>query len=115
NRLFTKSSDSTPAREWLSVKIAQKYFFDPSFGGAFETGSVNQFFPLNTLTGHPYGTIERDFSPITSLIRLTPSNRYSFDIRGDLDTEQRQLRNFSVTGSLHQDFISISTTYFVTE
>src|SRR5690606_3631995 len=46
---------------------------------------------------------------------LTPSNRYSFDIRGDLDTEQCQLRNFSVTGSLHQDLISISTTYFVTE
>ena len=74
NRFFVrqKSSGGSTTREWLSVKVAQKYFADPDFGGAFQPRSVNQFFPLYTLTGFHYGAVQRHFSPLTTVARLTP-------------------------------------------
>lgn len=114
NRLFLRDSSQGWSREWLSVKIGQKYFFDPSFDGALQAGEVNQFFPLNTLTGFPYGTVERRFSPVTTLVRLTPEPHYNFDIRGDFDVRANRFRNFSITGFVERDFLSFATTYFLT-
>ncbi|MEE2821499.1 MAG: putative LPS assembly protein LptD [Acidobacteriota bacterium] len=117
NRLFVKTDTEHGeiTREWLSVKLAQKIFFDSNFGGAFAPGAVNQFYPLNTLTGFPYGTTERTYSPLTTLVRLTPQPRYSFDIRGDYDPRFGVFRNFSVTGFLSRPGIYLGGTYFVTK
>ncbi len=55
NRFFVKrkSGDgSTPqTHELLNITLSQKYFFDPTFGGALREGQRNQFFPVNTLSG----------------------------------------------------------------
>ncbi|MFQ5740729.1 MAG: LPS-assembly protein LptD [Acidobacteriota bacterium] len=117
NRFFVKEKtpQGTLTREWLSVKVGQKYFFDTDFGGALREGSVNQFFPLNTLTGFPYGAIRRRFSPLTTVARLTPGRRYSFDVRGDYDFEFDTFRNFSITGFMRLSRFSLGTTYFVTQ
>lgn len=117
NRFFVRrdSGQGTFTQEWLSFKIAQKHFFDPDFGGALQPGSVNQFFPLNTFTGFPYGALRRDFSPLTGLLRFAPQPRISFDVRGDFDTRFRRLRNFSVSGFLNLDRLSVGTSYFVME
>jgi LPS-assembly protein len=112
NRFFVDAE--TGAHEWLSVKLSQKYFFEPSFGGAVEENSINQFFPLNTLSGIPYLINERKFSPITGLVRFTPQAPYSFDLRGDYDFESERFRNFSVTGFFNRHLLSLATTYFVT-
>lgn len=112
NRFFF--GGETGAHEWLSVKLSQKYFFEPSFGGAVAAGTINQFFPLNTLSGIPYLTKERKFSPITGLVRFTPEPAYSLDLRGDYDFESERFRNFSVTGFMNRRHFSLATTYFVT-
>lgn len=114
NRFFTKSSGDKSAHEFLSIKIAQKFFIDGDFGGAFVSDSTNQFFPLNTLTGFPFGGASRDFSPITTLVRISPKRSYSLDVRGDFDTRFGKYRNFSVTGFLNRGLFSLQTTYFVT-
>ena len=115
NRLFVKDSESGETREWFSLKLAQKYFFDPDFGGALEPSAVNQFFPLNTLSGFPYGTFPRRNSPVTTLARITPRPGYSFDVRGDYDLRFDQFRNLSVTGFLSRPGLYLGTTYFVTK
>src|SRR5207237_10318265 len=52
---LASDEDETPqAYEVLTVAIAQKYFFDRTFGGALIDGARNQFYPLNTLTGFTY-------------------------------------------------------------
>lgn len=112
NRFFFQGE--TGAHEWLSVRISQKYFFEPSFGGAVTTGSINQFFPLNTLTGIPYLIKERAFSPVTGLVRFMPSQALSVDLRGDYDFESEHFRNFSVTGFMNRRYFTLATTYFVT-
>ena len=112
NRFFVRGRSGT--REWLSVKVAQKYFADPGFGGAFQSG-VNQFFPLYTLTGFHYGAIERRFSPLTTVARITPSRRFSFDVHSDYDVSFNRLRNLAVTGFLNRGRLGLATTYFLTE
>ena len=116
NRIFVKKKigDGQTTHEWLTLKIAQKYFVDPDFGRAFHPGEVNQFFPLNTLTGFPYGGIRRNFSPVTTLLRFRPLGPYSFDLRGNYDPKFKTIRNFSITGFLNRRSFFVGTTYFVT-
>lgn len=115
NRFYLKRPKARNAREWLSVKIGQKHFFDPDFGGAIAEGSINQFFPLNTLTGLPYATGMRQYSPITTVVRFNPVSRISFDTRADYDAETGDFRAFSATGFLRRETWTLATTYFVTQ
>ncbi len=117
NRFFVKrrTRNGSTTHEWLSVKVAQKYFFDSDFGGALRAGPVNQFFPLYTLTGFPYGALRRNVSPLTTVARFNPSRRISFDVRGDYDFAFNTFRSFSMTGFLHRDLLSLGTTYYVTK
>ncbi|MFZ0429367.1 MAG: LPS assembly protein LptD, partial [Acidobacteriota bacterium] len=115
NRFFVRDSRTGSSREWLSVRIGQLYFFDPTFGGAIEDGRINQFFPLDTLTGLPYATGPRDFSPVTTVVRLTPDRRVSFDVRADYDPATGDFRAISATGFLRHSLLTAATTYFVTQ
>lgn len=114
NRFFKKGPGKTASREWLSFRVGQKYFFDSTFGGAIKSGVVNQFFPLNSMTGVPYATNPRDFSPVSAAVRLMPAPTTSIDLRGDFDTKSGDFRNISVTGFWSRDQLSFATTYFVT-
>ncbi len=116
NRFFVRqSTGGSTSHEWLSIKIAQKHFFDPNFGGAFRPNSVNQFFPLYTLTGFHYGGLQRRFSPLTTRARITPNRRFSVDLHSDYDIHSSQLRNLAVTGFFNKGRLGIGTTYFLTE
>ncbi|MBI3940215.1 MAG: LPS-assembly protein LptD [Acidobacteria bacterium] len=100
--------------ETISFRIAQKYFVDGNFGGALEKGRVNQFYPLNTLTGFLYATEPRRFSPVTALLRFSPSYRYSADVRADYDSQRSRFRNTSVTGYFSASRWFGGITYFLT-
>lgn len=113
NRFFVKRGGQT--WEWLSVKLAQKYFFDADFGGALVEGRVNQFFPLYTITGFQYAALARNSSPLTTVVRLTPHPRISFDLRTDYDTDFDRFRNVSLTGVLNYGDLYLGTTYFNTQ
>jgi LPS-assembly protein len=117
NSLFVREAtrEGTMTREWLTVKIGQKYFFDPDFGGALVANSANQFFPLYTMTGFPYAYTRRLFAPLTTVARWNPSRRVSFDVRGDFDFKFSRFRNLAITGYLNRNRLGFSTTYFVTQ
>lgn len=59
-----------PAREVVSWELAQKYFFDPTFGGALVPGQRNVFDTTVDLSGIAFLTEPRRFSPIISRLRL---------------------------------------------
>jgi len=60
NRFFTK-------REIFSWRVAQKYFFDPTFGGAIIAGHRNVFAPVLDISGFAFADGVRRFSPIVVL------------------------------------------------
>ncbi len=54
----------------------QKYFFDPTFGGALVPGQPNVFQTLDALTPFAFADTARRFSPIVSDLRVDPGKRF---------------------------------------
>ncbi len=71
------------AKEVVTWEIAQKYFLDPTFGGALVTGQRNVFTTTEDLTGIAFATQPRHLSPVVSRMRAATSSHT--DTEWDLD------------------------------
>jgi LPS-assembly protein len=71
------------AREVATWEVAQKYFLDPTFGGALVSGQRNVFTTTEDLTGIAFATEPRHLSPLVSRLRVATSSRT--DTEWDLD------------------------------
>ena len=69
--------------EIATWELAQKYFLDPTFGGALVTGQRNVFTTTEDLTGIAFITEPRHLSPLVSRLRVATSSRT--DTEWDLD------------------------------
>jgi LPS-assembly protein len=105
---------STQPYEALTITLRGKYFFDPFFGGALETGRRNQFYPLNTLSGFVYGGVPRRFSPVNVDARYRPRRDLFVDVRSDLDTNGHGIRSLSTTFGLSKRTISVFQSFYYT-
>jgi LPS-assembly protein len=95
-RLFRKSNDDGDAQEFLSWDIKQKYFIDPTFGGALVPGVRNVFETLDALTPFAFADEPRRFSPIISDIRVSPGSHYDAQFRVDYDPARNELTAIGV-------------------
>jgi hypothetical protein len=91
NRIMT-------TREILSWRLAQKVYFDPTFGGAIVPGRRNVVTPLLDLTGFAFADGTRHLSPLVSTLRVTSVSGISTDLQVDYDTV-REFRDAGVIGS----------------
>lgn len=73
---------SCQAREIITWEVKQKYFFDPTFGGAVVEGRRNVFTTTEELTGIGFLTGARSQSPVVSRMRVRATNT---DIEWQLD------------------------------
>jgi LPS-assembly protein len=105
NRFFT-------SREVLSWRLAQKYFFDPTFGGAIVPGARNVFAPFLDLTGFAFADGRRRFSPIVSTIRVSTTPNTSMDVQVDYDTREHLFRSAGIIGGLNRGQTVGSVSYF---
>ena len=99
--------------EFLSWRIAQKLYFDPTFGEALVAGRRNTLHPLMDLTGFAFSDGEpRRFSPIVSTFRIATTRQTSTDIQVDYDTQREEFRAAGVMGNLQRGLIGSSIGYF---
>lgn len=77
-------------REWASWLIAQKYFLNPTFGGAIIPGRRNVFDSTLDLTGISFLTDARNLSPLVSRMRFEAVN--NLRIEWDMDYDPRSGR-----------------------
>jgi len=77
------SPDIPQARDFFSWRISQKYYFDPTFGGALVPGRINVFASTIDLTGFAFEQGQR-FSPIDSVFKFAPFSNYDTEIRTDI-------------------------------
>jgi LPS-assembly protein len=89
-RLYHRN-ESGEAEELVSWKLAQKFFFDPTFGGALVAGQRNVFQTLDSLTPFAFAIQPTNFSPIVSDLRITPGKRFDTQFRVDYDPKRQQL------------------------
>jgi LPS-assembly protein len=95
-RLWMKTGEDQP-QELISWRLAQKHYFDPTFGGAIVNGQRNVLEALDSVTPFAFALGPRNSSPIVSDFKVTPAGRF--------DTEQfleydPQLRKVSTIGTL---------------
>jgi len=117
NRFFVtregSAGEGQQPHEWMTIKLAQQYFFDPTFGGALVPGRRNQFYPINRLSGFSFGGTARRFSPVNLSARVRPLSSLFVDVRLDYDTREKTVRNASVTGGIRTQRFSFSQTWYV--
>jgi LPS-assembly protein len=89
-RLFHRAGDGQ-ADELVSWRVAQKYYFDPTFNGALVPGTRNVLQALDSITPFAFADEPRHFSPIDSDLRVTPGGIYDAELRLDYDTLRRKL------------------------
>ncbi len=70
-------------QEWLSWFVGQKYFFDPTFGGAVISGRRNIFTSTLDFSSIAYVTAPRHTSPVVSQLRMRSTE--NTDIEWDLE------------------------------
>ncbi len=90
------------AREWISWRVTQKYFFDPMFGGAVLPGRRNIFSSTLDLSGVAFLTEPRDISPLISRLRLRTSEHLDVEWDFDLDTGAKKFTSNNLLVDLHK-------------
>jgi LPS-assembly protein len=92
--LLTDQQNSTSCpvrpREWASWQVAQKFFFDPDFGGALIPNRRNVFDSTLDLTGIAFLTGPRNFAPLISRLRFEAID--NLRIEWDLDFDPKNGR-----------------------
>ncbi len=83
-RLYRRTGEGQ-ADELVSWRVAQKYYFDPTFGGALVSGQRNVFQALDSVTPFAFAASPRRFSPLVSDVRIIPGGRYDAEFRTDYD------------------------------
>jgi LPS-assembly protein len=73
--LYLKDGDSQPV-DFLSWRLVQIHYFDPTFGGALVPGQRNVFQALDEITPFAFAATPRNWSPIVSDVTLTPGGKY---------------------------------------
>lgn len=68
-------SDQPAVRDVVTWELTQKYFLDPTFGGALVPGERNVFTTTADLTGIAFLTTARHLSPLISRLRIETSAR----------------------------------------
>lgn len=110
-RRDTASDEETPqARELISWRLSQKYYFDPTFGGTLDPGRRVVFEPTISLTGFSFAR-GRHLSPIVSVLKFSPFANYDTELRADLDPRGGVL-NAGITSHIRKGRIGLSVTDF---
>jgi LPS-assembly protein len=90
------------AREWISWRLTQKYFFDKNFGGAVVDGRRNIFDTTLNLSGVAFLTEAREISPLVSRLRVRTSAKMDLEWDFDLDTGAKKFTSNNVLVNLHE-------------
>jgi LPS-assembly protein len=81
--------------------VAQKYFFDPEFGGAVTPGTRNVLDTTLDFTGVAFLTNPRNYSPVTSRLRWRSSTNTDIEWDVDYDTKAGRLDASNLFAGYH--------------
>jgi LPS-assembly protein len=99
-RLFRKPKAGS-ATQFIYWRVAQKYYLDPTFGGAIVPGQRNVFAALSSFTPFAFADGPRRWSPIVSDLRITPGGRYDFQLLGNFDPSNGRVTALATIANIH--------------
>lgn len=89
-RLYAKTGEDQP-QELISWRIAEKHYFDPTFGGAIVNGQRNVFQALDSISPFAFAFGPRNWSPIVSDFKITPGGPYDLEQILQYDPQNQRL------------------------
>jgi LPS-assembly protein len=89
-RLFRRTA-AGKSEQLATWTLLQKYYFDPTFGGALVAGERNVLAPLDSVTPFAFADGPRRLSPLVSDITVTPGGKYDAEFRIDYDPQRMRL------------------------
>lgn len=98
NRFYRKDKTGE-AREFLTWRLAQQQYFNPTFSGAVIAGQRNVV--LSTEEFSPFAFLDgpRSYSPVISSLTVSPYNFFSVDWRSEFDPKRGRFVDHSISGS----------------
>jgi len=94
-------------REVVTWELAQKYFLDPTFGGALIAGQRNVFTTTADLTGIAFLTQPRHLSPLVSRLRVETSSRTDAEWDLDYDFQNNGVNASTLLANYHFGQVTI--------
>jgi LPS-assembly protein len=91
-------------REWISWRVAQKYFFDQTFGRAVTSGPRSILQTTLDFSGISFLTAPRDLSPLISRLRVRTSEKTDVEWDFDYDFCSTSLGAGASSASCQQKF-----------
>jgi LPS-assembly protein len=108
NTLANRQCPPQPqVREVVTWELAQKYFLDPTFGGALITGQRNVFTTTADLTGIAFLTQPRHLSPLVSRLRVETSARTDAEWDLDYDFQSNRINASTLLANYHIGQVTI--------
>ena len=108
----TDGSGGTPqAREVVSLRLSQKYYFDPTFGGALQPGKQIVFDPTLSLTGFAFAQGRR-LSPLVSVLKVAPFSNFDTEVRADFNPSDGGVLNAGLTSHVRHGLTGLAITDF---
>ncbi|MEO6803660.1 MAG: LPS assembly protein LptD [Granulicella sp.] len=98
---LTASTKCTTS-ERVQWRLTQKYFFNPSFGGAILNRRRNIFDSTLSFTGVAFLTEAREISPLLSRLRVQTSERTDVEWDFDYDTGAKKFTSNNIFFDVHQ-------------
>jgi LPS-assembly protein len=98
-------------REWISWRVSQKYFFNPTFGGAVVDGRRNILDTTLDFSGIAFLTEPRNISPLISRLRVRTSEKVDVEWDFDYDTGAKKFTSDNVFVDVHQGNVFGGITY----
>ncbi len=95
------SEPTPPVREVLTWTLGQKYFVDPTFGGALVNGVRNVFTTTADFAGIGFLTDQRRFAPLISRLRFQPNGRSEAEWNFDYDFKKGRISSSTALVNFH--------------
>jgi LPS-assembly protein len=89
-------------RDWISWQVAQRYYFDPSFGGAITPGRRNVLESTLDLTGVAFILHEHRTSPILSRLRVRTTGNTDLEWDLDYNTRAGRMESSNLFANYHE-------------
>jgi LPS-assembly protein len=95
NRLYVKRNGVVS--EFLTWQLWHRRYFDADFGGAVVEGRRNTILSGLEMTGYSFFNGPRSYSPVVSVVRLSPRPMFGVEWRSDYDPLRRRTVNSGIT------------------
>ena len=105
------TADKPQARELISWRITQKYYFDPTFGGVLGPGNPIVWEPTLSLTGFHF-IPGRRMSPVVSDLKVAPFSFYDTELKVDLSPYGGGILDAGITSHVRHGVYGLAFTDF---